>query len=91
MPQLTWPEIADWIANVERLARNKSNRARQLIREHGAAGVPIANRMFRDVGRAFRILHSLDLMGGMSCETYETRLSFASDMAAWPRHITTNN
>ncbi|HPM83483.1 MAG TPA: hypothetical protein PLF81_22420 [Candidatus Anammoximicrobium sp.] len=77
--RLTMPEILERIELIEAMARAKSNVARAMVRD----GRPAAEwkRAFRDVGRCFRILYSLDQMGRQDCDVYERRLQFAADMA----------
>lgn len=76
---LTMPQIEERYAAIERMARAKSMTARAMVRD----GRPPEQwkRMFRDVGRCFRVLHSLDMMGGQDVEVYERRLGFAERMA----------
>ena len=77
---MTMPEIESRYEAIDRMARAKSMRARAMVRD-GEQPPTVWQRMFRDVGRCFRVLHSLDLMGGQECDLYERRLEFAAKMA----------
>ena len=76
---LTMPKIIDIYEAIEGMARAKSFAAQAMVRD----GMPPREwqRAFRDVGRCFRVLHSLDLMGGQDVDVYERRLEFAARMA----------
>ena len=76
---LTMPQIENQYAAIDRMARAKAVRARAMVRD---GDLPATwQRAFRDVGRCFRVLHTLDPMGRQDCDVYERRLAFAAKMA----------
>ena len=77
---MTMPQIEAQYEAIDRMARAKSMRARAMVRD-GDQPPAVWQRMFRDVGRCFRVLGSLDPMGRQDCDVYARRLEFAARMA----------